>query len=252
MHDQARAWGQVAHKYDDLFVDPYHEDGDNPVLRAIKRLKNKARMTVADFGCGTGPFLLSLARDFKQVLAVDFSREMLTQAKRRCRSASNITYHHLTFDELGKTPVELDVAVSMNSLVSHDVGILDRALISFHQAMQNGGRLLGVVPSLEGLQYHVMLLIDLGLKRGLDLKAAQQFAAKKAELSGYDLNTATFTFDNIKQHLWLKEEVLYRLKKAGWQSIQIRKARLPWNQFAEGRSFHRYTQSWDWAFSARK
>ena len=67
--------------------------------------------------------------------------------------------------------------------------------------------MLGIVPSLEGLNYHVMLLTDVGLSREMTLEDAQQFAAKKAELYGYDLNTATFTFDKIKQHLWMREEV---------------------------------------------
>lgn len=251
MQDQAQAWGRVAQKYDELFVDPYDQEGHNPVLRALARLEGRSSLIVGDLGCGTGPFLPKLARQFKQVAAVDFSAEMLKEARSRCRKLTNISFHHLTFDALDQLPMKLDLAVTMNSLVSADVGVLDRALAAFRTVIKPGGKLLGIVPSLEGLHYHVMLLIDLGLERGLPLTEAYAFAARKAELYGYDLNTATFTFDQIKQHLWLKEEVAYRLKKAGFKSIQVRKAGLPWDQFAEGRAFVKQPLSWDWGFSSR-
>lgn len=250
MHDQAQAWGRVARKYDELFVDPYDENGDNPVLRSVSRLKGKSSLVVGDFGCGTGPFLPRLARQFKQVVAVDFSKEMLAEARQRCKEFKNISFYQLPFDQLQELPVKVDLAVSMNSLVSHDVGVLDRALAAFRVAIRKTGRLYGIVPSLEGLHYHVMLLTDLGLHQGMTLAKAQAFAAQKAELHGYDLNSATFTFDRIKQHLWLREEVQYRLNKAGYHGISVRKAGLPWDQFAEGKTLIKQPQSWDWAFRA--
>lgn len=251
MHDQALAWGRVAHKYDDLFVDPYDQEGHNPVLRALARIKNRSSLTIGDLGCGTGPLLPKLARQFKQVVAVDFSAEMLKEAKNRCKKFKNISFYHLTFDQVDQLPMKLDLAVTMNSLVSADVDVLDRALCAFRKVVKPGGKLMGIVPSLEGLHYHVMLLIDLGIQRGMTMPEAYAFSAKKAELYGYDLSTATFTFDQIRQHLWQREEVTYRLKKAGFSSIQVRKAGLPWDQFAEGRVLVKQPQSWDWAFSVR-
>lgn len=246
--DQSRAWGLVAQKYDELFVDPYQEDGHNPVLRAISGIQGKSSLVVGDFGCGTGPFLPRLASQFKHVIAVDFSEEMIKEARRRCKGLKNISFFQLPFDHLDELPQQVDLAVSMNSLVSSDVSILDNALSSMRQAVKKQGRLFGIVPSLEGLFYHIVLLTDLALDRGMSLADAQQFAANKAELHGYDLNTATFTFDKIHQHLWLREEVEHRLQKAGYRRIQVRKAGLPWNQFAEGRTLKKFPQSWDWAF----
>jgi SAM-dependent methyltransferase len=251
LQDQAQAWSSVARRYDELFVDPYHKSATNPVLRTLEKIPNARDLTIGDLGCGTGPLLPWLAERFGQVVAVDFASGMLAEAQIRCKSRKNIVYHQLTFDELGKLPMRLDVAVTMNSLVSADVGLLDRALVGMCSVLKPGGRLLGIVPSLEGLHYHVMLLIDLGLKRGMALEKAQQFAAQKAELHGYDFNTATFTFDKIRQHLWLGEEVRYRLKKAAFERTQIRKAGLPWEQFAQGRAFSKYPKSWDWAFSGQ-
>lgn len=249
-HDQAQAWSSVARRYDELFVDPYHKDANNPVRRALENMPDAKGLTVGDFGCGVGAFLPWLAARFKSVVAVDFAEGMLKEAQVRCKFLKNVTYHHLPFGELSRLPAKLDVAVTMNSLVSADVTVLDQALAGMRQALKPGGTLYGIVPSLEGLHYHVMLLIDLAVGRGQPLEKAYRFAAQKAELHGYDFNTATFTFDKIRQHLWLRDEVGYRLRKAGYRKIQVRKAGLPWEQFAEGKVFEKYPQSWDWAFRA--
>lgn len=252
MIGQDVAWGRVARKYDELFVNPYADEAGNPVLQFLSKLPSKNKMTVGDLGCGTGPLLPRLAKVFKKVQAVDFSAGMLAEARKRCKGIKNISYQQLSFAQLGEMADSLDVIVSMNSLVSSDVRVLDRALAGFHETLKPGGVALGIVPSLEGLHYHVMHLIDLGVERGMDLKDAYTFAARKAELHGYNLATATFSFDNIHQHLWQRIEVIYRLKKAGFRSIQVRKASLPWDQFAEARSLSKYPKSWDWAFLARR
>jgi SAM-dependent methyltransferase len=252
MPDQSQAWSNVAGRYDELFVDPYHREGSNPLLPALARLPDKKLQIAGDFGCGTGVFLPYLAKQIRHVVAVDFAPGMLKEAQARCRSCSNISFFPIAFDQLHHIPKEIDVGVSINSLVNSDVALLDQALRGMRNCLRPHGRLYGIVPSLEGLHYHVMLLIDLGINRGLTLDAAYRFAAQKAELQGYDFNTATFTFDKIKQHLWLREEVGYRLRKAGFRRFQIRKAHLPWHQFAEGRTFAKYQKSWDWAFVALK
>jgi len=252
MIGQDVAWGRVARKYDELFVDPYADEAGNPVLQFLSKLPGKNKLTVGDLGCGTGPLLPRLSKLFKKVQAVDFSAGMLTEARKRCKGIKNISYQQLSFAELDKLAGTLDVIVSMNSLVSADVRVLDAALAGFLQALKPGGVALGIMPSLEGLHYHIMHLINLGVERGMDLKMAYAFAARKAELHGYELSTATFSFDDIHQHLWQRDEVAYRLKKAGFRAIQVRKASLPWDQFAEARSLNKYPPSWDWAFLARR
>jgi SAM-dependent methyltransferase len=252
MMDQSEAWGRVAKRYDELFVDPYADEAGNPVLKYLARLPNAKKLTVGDLGCGTGPLLPRLAKQFKTVIAVDFSAGMLREARGRCKSLKNIRYEQLAFNQLSELADSLDVIVSMNSLVNADVRVLDNALAGFRTALKKGGVALGIVPSLEGLHYHVMHLIDLGIARGMELEHAYAFAARKAELHGYQLATATFSFDNIHQHLWQRDEVAYRLKKAGHSAVQVRKAYLPWDQFAEARALNKYPPSWDWAFLAKK
>ena len=246
--DQAKAWGQVADRYDELFVDPYAQGTHNPVLKALDRISRKSQHSIVDLGCGTGPLLPQLARQFKYVLAIDFSTEMLDKARDRCKKFTNIEFLKLEFDNLDQLQEKFDVFVSMNSLVSSDVRILDKALLGFRKLLHPGGVGFGIVPSIEGLMYHVMHLIDLGILRGMSLEDARAFAFKKAELHGYDLNNATFTFDKISQHLWLRDEVKYRLEKAHFKKHQICKAPLPWEQFAEGRDLAKFPPSFDWAF----
>ncbi|MFZ5617879.1 MAG: class I SAM-dependent methyltransferase [Pseudomonadota bacterium] len=49
--------------------------------------------TIIDIGCGVGRFALPFACRFQHVYAVDISDEVLSEARRRCASTPNISYH---------------------------------------------------------------------------------------------------------------------------------------------------------------
>lgn len=49
--------------------------------------------TMIDIGCGVGRFALPIACRFQHVYAVDISDEVLSEARRRCASTPNISYH---------------------------------------------------------------------------------------------------------------------------------------------------------------
>jgi ubiquinone/menaquinone biosynthesis C-methylase UbiE len=87
MSDQARFWSAAAERYEEEFVDPYRPDARNPLPAALAKLAG-ARV-VADLGCGTGPLLPLLSRQFRRVLAVDFAEGMLARARRRCAGLGN-------------------------------------------------------------------------------------------------------------------------------------------------------------------
>ena len=49
--------------------------------------------TMIDIGCGVGGFALPFACRFQHVYAVDISEEVLGEARERCRSTPNISFH---------------------------------------------------------------------------------------------------------------------------------------------------------------
>ena len=84
MPGQDHFWSQVASVYEQEFVDPYNADvRGNPLKRTLRRLGDPAHKVVADLGCGIGPLLPFLSRQYRTVYAVDFAAGMLERARAR-------------------------------------------------------------------------------------------------------------------------------------------------------------------------
>jgi trans-aconitate methyltransferase len=73
----AKDWDEIADRYDEEISSPFQEGVINPLYDAIRAIPNKRELTVADLGCGTGPLLPFLSRNFKNVAAIDFSARMI-------------------------------------------------------------------------------------------------------------------------------------------------------------------------------
>lgn len=248
--DQAAAWGRSAEEYDRQFVDPYRPDVRNPVLNALRRLKQADQLVVGDLGCGTGPLLPLLVERFRQVHAVDFSPAMLAVARRRVPASRKLHFHELAFANLKPLHGELDVITSINSLVLPRLDDLEEALVQFRLCLKPGGRLYAIVPSIDSIHYETMLLIDRARMLGQPLDAARKSAAQWAEHSSYDFAFARFFHHGIEQHFWQPFEIPYRLRRAGFRKWKLARARLAWAQFSQGAELAKYPPPWDWCFVA--
>lgn len=71
LQNQDRQWSRHAAHYDEVFLDPYGPNVENPLWAALAGISDAGAKTVGDLGCGTGPLLPYLAGHFRQVIAVD-------------------------------------------------------------------------------------------------------------------------------------------------------------------------------------
>src|SRR5262249_10346359 len=127
MSDQASAWSRAAERYEEEFVDPFLPGVENPLLEELLHLSAPGR-TAADLGCGIGPLLPLLARNFGRVIGVDFAEGMLARARERCLGLANVEFRQEALTELDGLRGQVDVAAAVNSLVLPDVGELELAL----------------------------------------------------------------------------------------------------------------------------
>lgn len=249
--NQAEAWSAVARSYEKEFVDPYRADQRNPVLRALAKLPNADKLTVADFGCGTGPLLPFLAERFGTVLAIDFAPQMLERARESVAGKTNVQFLQLSFADLSSLAGQVDVGTSINSLVLPHVGEMQHALGQMRQCFRPGGRFFGIVPAMDGVHYYTMLLLDRALAAGKPLPVARKNAAYFAEHVTYDFAFGQFFHKGIEQHFWTPFELQYRFRRAGYRRLQLRKLHLAWNHFAKGEDLQKHPAPWDWCFCAR-
>jgi SAM-dependent methyltransferase len=254
LHNQDRHWSRHAARYDELFLDPYGSDVANPMWEALGAIPETAKKTVADLGCGIGPLLPYLTERFNRVIALDFAPKMLKCAAERLSplTAARVSFLERPMHNLDDLVGQLDVAVAINSLVMPDVRLLDRTLRSIRASLRPGSQFLGIVPSMDTISYHLLLLLDQGLDHGLSMKEAKRFAALHAERRYYDFAFGEFHFEGLRQKFWQPFEVEYRLNKAGFGSTTLAKVLYPWDEsLAGGADLRRCPRSWDWFFLAR-
>jgi SAM-dependent methyltransferase len=253
--DQERHWNRHAARYDDIFLDPFAAGVVNPLWNALDALKKSRRKTAADLGCGTGSLLPHLTERFARVIALDFAPAMLLRARERLGpdQASRVRFLERSMEELDDLAGQVNVAIAINSLVMPDVRKIDRTLRAIRACLRPDGVLLGIVPSLDAIQYHTMLLYDEALKHGLDPAEARRFTAYHAEHRLYDFALGYFRYRGLRQKFWMPFEVEHRLTRAGFQDIHLSKVLYPWDENQAGSTeLGDNPPSWDWFFEAHR
>ncbi len=250
---QGRQWSRHSSKYDDIFLDPFRPGVVNPIPDAVRAVKGAKSKSAIDLGCGTGPMLPLLVERFGEIYALDFAPGMIKRSRERLgENADRVQFLTRTMDDLGDLEGKFDLAVAINSLVMPDVRDIDRALKSIHTAMKPGGVFLGVVPSIDAIHYHTMLLYDQELDKGVENVEAERLAALHGEHRYYEFGFGRFLFQGLRQKFWQPFEIEYRLKRAGFQSVELDRVFYPWDDHVPGAgSFAEHPPSWDWSFTAR-
>ena len=198
---------------------------------ALAAVSNPDQKTVADLGCGTGVLLPHLVERFGSVIALDFAPAMMALARQRLgpESSPRVRFLERPMHELDDLAGQIDVAITINSLVMPDVRLVERTLRSIRASLRPDGTFMGIVPSIDAIQYHTMLLLDQALDHGLDLADAMRFTAHHAEHQFYDFAFGRFKFQGLRQKFWFPFEVEHRLKKAGFHDIRLSKVLYPWD-----------------------
>ena len=254
LDDQDNQWSRHAARYNEVFLDAFHPGVENPLMAALEAVTDPGEKTVIDLGCGTGPLLPYLVSRFGKVIALDFAPAMIAKAKQRLgRRAKSIEFLNRPMHELDDDHGTIDVAVAVNSVVMPDVRLIDRTLTAVRAALKPDGVFLGVVPSMDAIHYHTMLLMDQSLERGATPEEAERYAAFHAEHGYYDFAYGRFSFQGLKQKFWQPFELTHRLTKAGFRSVTLDRLLYPWDEsIIGGAVFADHPKSWDWTFQARQ
>jgi SAM-dependent methyltransferase len=254
LQNQDRHWNRQAAQYQEQFVDPYDANVQTPLWEALAAIPDAATKTVADLGCGTGPLVPDLARRFMRVIALDFAPKMLELAAARLdpEAAARVTFFERPMHELDDLAGQLDVAVAINSLVMPDVRLIDRTLRSIRASLKPGGLFLGVVPSIDTIYYHFLLLTDQAIDQGIEPREARRLAELQIERRYYDFAVGEFHSGGLRQKFWQAFETEYRLNKAGFTAITLAKVLYPWDESVAGSdTLGGFPRNWDWFFQAR-
>ncbi len=256
LKSQSRSWNRHAAQYEEIFLDPYHPRVDNPLWNAIDCVVQSGAKVVADLGCGTGPLLPYLNARFERVFAIDFAPAMLERARSRLdkKGLARTTFLERPMHALDDLAGQVDLALAVNSLVMPEILIIDRTIANVKRCLKPGGSFIGVVPSIDAISYHLMLLVDQGVESGFSEREAERLASLQIERRNYDFAMGRFRTRGLRQKFWQSFEVELRMRKAGFLTCEIGKVLYPWDEAESGpggQSLAGHPRSWDWFFHAR-
>jgi SAM-dependent methyltransferase len=254
VEEQGQQWSRHAARYDEVFLDPFRPGVENPCLDHLLAVPEPETKSVIDLGCGTGPLLPHLVGRFGSVTALDFAPGMIRKARARLGKdrAAAVTFLTRSMADLDDLAGRFDVVIAINSIVMPDERSIDRTMSGVRAALRPGGVFLGVMPAMDAIHYHTLLLRDRALDRGDTSEEADRHAAFHAEHVYYDFAFGRFEFQSLRQKFWQPFELEHRLRKAGFGSFALEKVLYPWDEhITGGPEFADQPRSWDWSFVAR-
>lgn len=91
----------------------------------ISRMDLSGEEVVLDIGCGPGTLAIPLAKKVKHVIAIDFSRSMLDELEAYAtrEGITNITTHHIGWEDDWSILGDIDIAVASRSMEVEDMNI---------------------------------------------------------------------------------------------------------------------------------
>jgi SAM-dependent methyltransferase len=245
----ATAWDRVASDYFSEVVSPFAGGACLPLLRLLDRIPAANRKVAADFGCGTGPLLADLAARFRRVYAVDFSAGMLAQARARC-PRRHVSFHRADLADLRRFRGKIDVAVTVNAVLTPDEGRLERIFHGLRESLTPRGQLMGIFPAMEPVLYQGYL-IHQRERRVRHAGTARAVTSRILERNKYDFVHGTYREDDAAQKFFYGFELPHRLRRAGFRRIKLSRVTYPWDDRLGGyEQFPGEPPMWDWLVRA--
>lgn len=247
----ARDWDRVAANYFEEVVSPFAAGVPRALVRALDAIPDAHRKVAADLGCGIGTLLPTLAARFRRVVAVDFSSAMLARASAACR-ARHVAIHRADLADLRQLAGQLDVAVTVNAVLTPDPDRLDRIFGELLRVVRPGGHLVGVFPAMEPVLYQGFLIHERERRRH-DRARARARTDRILERTKYDFVHATYREGARTQKFFYGFELTGRLRRAGFRAVRLGRVTYPWGDAVGGyESFPGEPPMWDWLVRARR
>ena len=159
---EEKEWDKLASKYHDEVISPFFGEVENPLQGELRKIKDKKKKNVAEFGCGLFYLGEKLSNMFKQVHASDFSKEMVKKAIERNKSiikkSGNLNIIQEDIREIHYKN-KFDVIISVNSLLMPSLDDLKIAFNNLFESLKPKGTCFMILPSMESVIYHGHLLL---------------------------------------------------------------------------------------------
>lgn len=195
--------------------------GKSNLKKIINEIKNKNKKIIADFGCGIGNSL-ELIKDFKKIYAIDFSENMLKQAKNKNKKIKNIKYIKNNLNNC-QLPEKVDYALAINAIFPKNFAEFDIYFENILNNVKKNGKLILLLASFEAYTF----LLQMIAKQKFETNKNPQIVINEINEIVSKHNYSPFGYiisdSNRIEKKWLKEEIEFRLSKYNLKKTKITK-----------------------------
>ncbi len=218
---------------------------ENELTELISNIGNKNKKVVADFGCGFGNSFKYL-KEFKRVYAVDYSKNMLENAKKKV-TGNEILIHEriekIEFDE------KADISFAISSIIPNSITEFYNMIDSIIKNTKKEGQIILTLASFESRIFSIQLDADYMFNHGEDPAKISKILGGweikgNFSASGYLISKIGKT--NLIQKQWVREELLFRLQRYDFKKVEIVKLNLDWDKQLKKKGYIKYPNLWLW------
>jgi SAM-dependent methyltransferase len=250
---ESKDWDKIAKDYFRDISSPFEDGVSNPLESEIEKIEDKKKKTVLDAGCGIGNLIPILSQNFEKVTAFDFSEKMVDEAKKNCAELKNVEIFRKDMTELSDLKEKFDIIFAVNSIIMPSIRDVDKSIKEIFNSLKENGKFIGIFPALESVLYEAMVVQERQLEKHEDEKQAAIITKRRVGMQYYDFYTGIIDIDGKQKHFY-EFEIIYRLKKAGFKNIKIKKVLYPWEKVQDTQLPETLTKAdlWDWFVVAEK
>lgn len=245
-------WDRIAPAYDHEVFSVLANDTDRQIEQAIE-VAGGARRIASDLGCGPGRFLPLLASRFRRVYAVDHSANLIDQARRNCADLTNVQYVVGDVARGADLP-QVHLALSVNALLTPQLGLQRKTLDFYSEHVRPGGVLLLVVPSIESAHLSRQMLIEWNLREGHSpTEAIEDGFSDPSSREARETRQGVLDAGGVPTKHFLREELEAVLTQRRFRVELISKLEYPWTtEFHSPPEWMQSPGPWDWLVVARR
>lgn len=244
-------WDALADRFDDEVLSIADSEINGKLRSAIRRA-SRTGSCVGDFGCGTGALLPTLSENFSNVLAIDFSSDLLRLAEERHGTRSNIQFVRHNLSGTRPFPKFVDVGVCANVLIDPRTHIRERILRNMLPSIREGGLLLLVVPAFESLLHTYRTLVRCNVRIGVRRATAVREATDLYESEVQSVVEGIVTLGTAPTKTYMYDEARHLLEDSGLEIVRVDRVEYPWDEMIENAPSELGSPyPWDWLLTAR-
>jgi SAM-dependent methyltransferase len=249
MNEQSH-WNKIGSNYNNEIFDVFKSDKKRKLKKYFSDYSG-GKGLVIDFGCGNGKSFSYLSPVFKNILAIDISRELISQARQR--PFKNVKFKKMDLAMKNcKLPLA-DFIFCCNVIMLPEVDKNLQMFKNASKALKKNGKALFVLPSMESALFSSWRLIDWYKQEGTSPNEIDKDELHYFKGSKTNILQGILHIDNVATKHYSASELEVILSLAGFKITSLDKVEYDWDSEFQAPPFWMTgPYPWDWLVECKK